>query len=1816
MDARLPILEHPEPGDEPGQAPSPILLDAARTSVLRSLDPAGTSPLPGCLAALSTVLSRYEPRSETRIEVRTSGGSPQSGDGGDAATVSIPVDADEALSLRELARRCGERLSRSDEPGADSSTRDATGVPTSKNDGAASVVVEYDTLAGTPDPRQLVIRIAPTCEGLWIDVEYGRGPAAPTRARWIGGHLHTLLERGLERPDVPTSGLGMVSDAERRVLLGEFSGSATDYPGDAAVPRLFGEIVDRFADAVALDDGISTTTYRDLDAAANRLAHHLRRRGVGQGDSVGLLLERTPRLVTAVLAVSKLGAVYVPLDPSHPAERMALLLTDTGSRIVLTVSALVDLLPADLCRSGTMEARDEDAERSIGTLVLDGLGDALDGEPANPPDVDVDASAPLYVMYTSGSTGTPKGVVVPHRAVVRLVRNTNYVSLDADECVLCYAPLSFDASTFEIWGALLNGARLAVVPPELPSLDQLGRFIEGRGVTTLWLTAPLFHRMVDGQLHRLGGVRQVLAGGDVLSPRHVAKTLEEHPGIRVINGYGPTENTTFTCCNVVTSPDDVTDTVPIGRPVSNTRVYVVDEHLDPVGVGVPGELLTGGDGLALGYLGRPELTDERFVIDPFSTELDARLYRTGDRVRFLADGRIEFLGRLDNQVKIRGFRVEPEEVEVTLARHEGVGQCAVITAVRRGEKILVAYASPAPGFDLVSADLRRFLRESVPEYMVPSAIVILDRLPVTRNGKVDRSALPDFREELGEEAAPASPPSTEWEVRLAEVWQSLLDVESVGIQDGFFDVGGNSLLALQMVEDLRERYGVSLTVAGIFQYPTIRSLAAHLSGDGGERTAAAREHARIQKRREVAGAAAGAEGIAVVGMAGRFPGASSVEELWEVLCSGRETTMFFLETPEGLDPSIPSEIRDRPDYVAARGILEGADRLDAALLGISPRLAQVTDPQHRVFLEIAWEALESAGYPPGAIEQVVGIYAGMGYNNYFPRNVAPHRDLVHSLGELRVQLANEKDYVAIATAHKLDLKGPAVSVHTACSTSLTAVAHACQSLMLGQCDMALAGGVAVTVPQRNGHIYQEGGMLSADGHCRPFDARATGTVFSDGAAAVVLKRLPDAERDGDTVYAVIRGVGINNDGAKKASFTAPTVDGQAAAISMALAQAGWDADSVGLVEAHGTATPLGDPVEVEALTQAFRVTTDRSGFCALGSLKSNVGHLTAAAGVTGLIKAVLSVNRGVIPGTLFFETPNPAIDFTDNPFFVNSETVPWPDGPGPRRAGVSSFGVGGTNVHVVLEEYTDPRTAAADAGPQLLLLSARTPTALDAATRRLRDHLSETPEARLPDVAYTLQVGRRRFKHRRFVVADDATEAAERLDRLPASHAGDAEATDRVEGPVFVFPGQGVQYPGMCRDLYERDGDFRADLDRCASILHASAGMDLLSLMFSEGDADEAAAALAQTSVTQPALFSVGYALARLWMRWGVEPSAMVGHSLGEITAACVASVLTLEDALELVAARGSLIQALPTGAMLSVQAPADWVSERLPDGVSLAGDNAPGLVAVSGPTELIHDLEAAWSEQGIRCRTLKTSHAFHSSMMDAALEPFREVVERLSLFPPEIPIMSSVTGAWLTADQATDPEYWVRHIRSTVRFGPAVSSLSEAGHDLFLEVGPRSSGSALVRQSIGSSGTAVPSIETGPKDRSEWEALVRAAGRLWVQGCELDWRAVHAGAEVRRVALPTYPFEGARYWIEPPDAAEAPMPAKREAAPLAGAAVSASPRPGAAESLTPQEDLVRRQLDVIRAQLGIMAGPLRARPAENGRTPQPNGNLHTSSGT
>lgn len=1185
----------------------------------------------------------------------------------------------------------------------------------------------------------LALDIRDAGEGMLIDFEYNTELFNEDTIIRMAGHYKQLMANILKNPHAKLDEFEMLTGEEKNTLINVWNDTKEDYSGIQSWVQLFAKQAERTPDEAAVVCGQQSLTYRELEVESDRLANYLISCGVGAESIVGIYIDRSVNMLVGLLGIHKAGGAYLPMDPVFPRERLAYMLEDAKVNIILSESKLADTLPQNDAR----------------VICLDTEKAAISRFDGDKPDRNYEGNNLAYLIYTSGSTGNPKGVQIEQHALVNfLMSMETKTGISSKDALLAVTTLSFDIAGLEMYLPLICGARVVIAKrDEVIDGSALIDLLNQQKITVMQATPATWRLLIEAGWNGNQDLT-VLCGGEAL-PVDLANQLLDRCGT-LLNVYGPTETTIWSTLDRISSKDKG---IFIGKPIANTQVYVVDRAMNPVPAGIPGELLIGGDGLARGYLNLPELTGEKFIPDIFSGNKGALLYRTGDLVRFTRDGNMEFVGRIDNQVKIRGFRIELGEIETLLSLNPSVKECVVVAKeVIAGEKTLIAYIIPVQeqADETLSAEnLRKSLKEKLPDYMIPSGFMILDAFPLTPNGKIDRKALPVPEHIRPQMSTNYTAPSDMTEETITKIWQEVLHMDRIGVNDNFFDIGGHSLLLAQVRSKITKAINKEISMMDLFRYPTISTLSGFLQA--GSRTDAKKDSDRriTDEKKDT--------DIAVIGLSGRYPGAANVQEFWNNLCNGVECISHFTDEQvleEGVDP----EQLKKPGYVKAWGVLDNVDKFDANFFGYNPREAEVLDPQQRIFLEECWKALETAGYDSERYQGLIGVYASVGMNHYI-QNLKENRSSQGLASDYQIMISNDKDFLATRIAYKMNLEGPGLTVQTACSSSLVAVHLACRSLINGECDMALAGGVSIRLPQKSGYLYQEGMILSPDGCCRAFDEQAKGTVGGNGTGVVVLKRLQDAIADGDDISAVIKGTAINNDGALKIGYTAPRIDGQAKVIAEAQSKAGVEPETITYIEAHGTGTPLGDPIEIEALTQVFSRKTDEKGYCAIGSVKTNIGHLDAAAGVTGLIKAVLSLRNKKLPKSLNYKSPNPKINFRESPFYVNESLTEWKNTRGPLRAGVSSFGIGGTNAHAVLEEAPVVYSDINNNSEVLLVFSAKSAKALQRMTSGFAAFLKENRDINLADAAYTLQVGRREFEYRSFAVCKSVENAIELLEK-------------------------------------------------------------------------------------------------------------------------------------------------------------------------------------------------------------------------------------------------------------------------------------------------------------------------------------------------------------------------------------------------------------------------------------------------------------------
>lgn len=1168
-----------------------------------------------------------------------------------------------------------------------------------------------------------------TGDGLALDFEFSTDLFDDSTIIRFARQYRHLLETVAENPEMRIDKIDILTN-EDKAILDKVNNTYQEFP-DGSWIKLFEKQAEKTPDAVAAVCAEQSVSYRELNERANRLANYLVLNGAGPESVLGIYMNRSVSMLVGLLGIHKAGAAYMPMDPIYPRERLKYMLEDAKVKLILSEDEISKSLP----------------ENSARVICLDKEWDSISKMSAEAPDIKTTGADLAYLIYTSGSTGKPKGVQIEQHSLKNfLCSMAQKIGMSASDTLLAVTTLSFDIAGLEMYLPLICGAKIVIARrEEVIDGKRLIELIKNNNITVMQATPATWRLLEEDGWQGTKGMT-ALCGGEAF-PRELADMLLKRCA-RVFNVYGPTETTIWSTLDEIKAGEGP---VMIGKPIANTTVYVLDKAKNRVPVGVPGELYIGGAGLSRGYLNLPELTAQRFVPNPFCKD-GGRIYATGDLVKFAADGRLECIGRIDNQVKIRGFRIELGEIESLLKKNPEIKNCIVADKeVIKGEKSLVAYIIPANGKNsakLSAQYLRESIKDALPGYMIPSAFVIMDSYPMTPNGKIDRKALP-VPAKIGDKAQ-TEINFNDAERKVAEIWREVLKRDDIGVNQNFFDVGGHSLLLAQVRSKIEKVFGADISMMDLFKYPTIRTLAEFLSGDSEE-----------EQQSGFAENSLKSGDIAVIGLSGRFPGANNIDEFWKNLCDGKESISRFSDK-EVIDSGVSPETLKKPGYVKAWGTIDDVDKFDAEFFGFNPREAEMLDPQQRIFLEEVFKAIQNAGYDTEKLGGSVGIFASVGMNTY-----ADGLKKVYGADGLaanyQIMTSNDKDFLATRAAYKLGLRGPALTVQTACSSSMVAVHLACRSLLSGECDMAAAGGVSVRLPQKSGYLYQDGMILSPDGHCRAFDKNAKGTVGGNGAGVVILKRLEDALRDGDTISAVIKGTAVNNDGSQKVGYTAPTIDGQAGVIAAAQQKAGINPETVTYVETHGTGTPLGDPIEIEALKKVFQSKTDKKHFCALGSVKTNIGHLDAASGISGFIKTVLSLKNKKIPASLNFESPNPKIDFENSPFYVNTRLKEWESDSLPRRAGISSFGIGGTNVHAVLEEAPVLQSDVADGTPSLLLFSAKDKKALERMTDNFLEFLKKNPDINIRDAAYTLQMGRREFQVRRYLVCTDTADAIKAL---------------------------------------------------------------------------------------------------------------------------------------------------------------------------------------------------------------------------------------------------------------------------------------------------------------------------------------------------------------------------------------------------------------------------------------------------------------------
>nr|AQV04238.1 SwnK-like protein 2 [Slafractonia leguminicola] len=1503
--------------------------------------------------------------------------------------------------------------------------------------------------------------------------------------------------------------MSVISEGDYQTFVREFNATdEADFLGKR-LDKLFETIVDKYPSNIALVHDETQVTYHELNKSANLFARCLANHGVRHGDLVGLAVGRSVDLVVAMLSVLKLGAAYVPIDFAFPEERISQMIEDAEPKLILTNSSSKrgPLRWKDLCLSV------EEVRRSSSITDTSNLK------------VDIQVQDLAYIIYTSGSTGRPKGVEISHGAASNFLTSLwrREPGCGPHDRLLAITTISFDMSALELLLPPLSGATMIIAHTNaVKDPRELVRLMKHHAVTIMQATPATWTMLLESGWKGEPRLSKIICGGEALTRRLADRILAYADS--VWNVYGPSE-TTYGSVGRVSDEGDIY----VGNPIANGRIYVLDENMLPVPMGCSGEVYIGGGSVSNGYRNKPELTQSRFLENPFH---GGTFFRTGDMARFAGPGNLQVLGRIDGMVKIRGFRIEVGDIEAAIVSNDAVSEAVVINREDR----LVAYCVPSAASTstststeargaLLDSTLRPWLASRLPEYMVPAFFVMMDALPLSPNQKVDRRALPD-PVMLIEATSNMLQPTTDMERLVKETWANILGHDRIGIDDSFFQIGGDSVRLIRMQSQLEKLLNRQISVPTLFEHFTIRALAAHLVG--------VQNSANSNKppRREHRGASGYDDDIAVISMGCRLPGGvTNPDEFWDLLYCGVDA---IVDVPKdrwdagGLYDADPDATGK--SYCRQGGFISHS--YDTSFFGISPRESEAMDPTQHLTLEVGWETFERAGYTKETLRaSETGVFMGVS-NNVTTTQAAANLDGYSITGSASAVLAGRLSYI-------LGLHGPSMTVDTACSSSLVSTHLACNALRLGECDLALAGGISLlTTPGIHIEFSRLRG-LSPDGRCRAFSADTQGTGFSEGCSMILLKRLADAQRDGDTIHAVLRGSAVSHGGCA-ASLTAPSGPSQAKLIRKVLDNSALQACDIDYIEAHGTATRLGDPIEAGALADVFSGShPDETQPLWVGSSKSNIGHTGAAAGVTGMIKVILSLQHGLIPRTLHVTEPTAAVDWKGAGMALVIEEQPWiPRGNRVRRAGISALGIAGTGAHVVLEEPPNQVPKSDQGTPSLssmmFLVSGQTDTALQQQVSNLRRYLSSCgEEVRLGDVAYSLAVTRNHFQRRLVLEAKDKEHlllqltSSSQVQALPPSH---TIGTARL---AFLFSGQGSQILGASKTLYQSFPQFRTSLDEV--VTHFSY-LDKLLLDVMWADAgSELALLLDRTDYAQPALFALQVALWQLWRSWGVQPGAVLGHSLGEVAAAYASGILDLPNACKFVAARSKLMQALPTGngVMVVLEADAADVAMAiklygLDDLASIAAHNTPVQTVVSADDESASKLAVHFTSRGRKAKRLNVSHAFHSRYMHGMLAEFRLVLEKLVFHRPKIAVVSGRTGKLTEPGQLEHPEYWVQQVVDAVRFRDGVKTLADLGFKVFVELGSQPILSAMGLECFAedrdmNSAAWLPSLSPG---KDEVSLIQRSLSELHIRHVAVDWPAYFKPFYCRRVQLPTYSFQ------------------------------------------------------------------------------------------
>jgi amino acid adenylation domain-containing protein len=1503
----------------------------------------------------------------------------------------------------------------------------------------------------------------------------------------IGRYYQNILFQIVDENVEKNSEISLMSADDIREFDQKYNNNKVEINQELLIHHLFEKQVELHPNKIVVRFSDGFMTYQVLNNKANKIAHRLIHEGVQRNEIVGICCERSLELIFGLMAVLKAGAAFMFLDPKFPQDRLKEMIQSSQTKYVLCQSIHRNCL--------------ENIDCNVTPIDNDLHG--FDEEPIQNPDVINEPTDLSYVIYTSGSTGKPKGAMNTHLGLLNHKQwMQNEFHLTESDVVLHKTPLTFDVSVWEIFWTLGYGGEMVVALPDLHKDPRyLAKTIRENHITIVHFVPAMLELFLEcAQDHFPDSLRGVIVSGENLNLELINR-FYKFAGIPLYNVYGPAE-----CADVATSwlcEANYTGSVtPIGKCIDNVKVYILDPNLHRCPIGMKGEIYISGYGVGKGYINRTELTKESFIQDIYDPEYT--MYKTGDIGAYLENGTIEFYGRRDHQIKIGGQRIELQEIERCMLQHPDILNAVVVVSENQSNKFISSYYTTVNHCDIESDELRKFMSKTLPNYMIPSVFTRLNELPLSVNGKINRNALETMKAVIHTEQSEHSEHSDSPVIQsLCHIFSSLLNVEYVDVKQNFFEMGMNSLGLIKANEQIQQQLHVEVPLSVLFEYPNITLLGEYLRSNGTNLVDDTPDKQEDSKEIQD-------NDIAVIGMSGRFPGADNVKEYWDNLIQGKETLSHFIDE-ELKESGIPEQLYQKKNYVRVKGILNHYQYFDNNLFHYSANELNVMDPQIRILLEIVWEALEDAGYDPKNITDITGAFLGTSPNYYWLQKL--EKSVTNKLDEFSIMIMNEKDFVASIIAYNFNFTGPVMTVQTACSTSMTGINEACKALRNNECKMAVAGAASLTYPIKQGYLYHDGMIFSDDGHCRAFDEKAKGTVGSNGAGVVVLKKLSQAIKDRDPIKAVIKGIAIDNDGSTRVGFTAPGIQGQIRVLEDAIKDADLPQESISYIETHGTGTPLGDMVEISAIKRAYG---NRNSELRIGSVKTNVGHLDVASGVAGMIKVVLSLQNRFIPPTLHFTKPNKKLELKQGYIVVNNECYEW-DSTNPLRAAVSSFGIGGTNVHAILEEAPKQDRQSSLEQPNVLLLSAETEQSLKDYTKELTKYLSDHEDIDMNDAAYTLQIGRHHGKYRnavRFSTRDDAIEEMEKLQKKEK----EAKICNAKPKIVFLFQGQDQQYINMGKELYQSFDVFHKNMDQCFRFIETISGRQLQSILYPAAESDETFQNL--NIVDQYFLiFSLEYALAKLLIDFGIKPNYLIGYSFGEIVATTVAEAIPLNDSIKFVYERSRLLEEEMDGAMLSIPLSGSQIKEFLPESIDIAIDNGDSCI-VSGTKQEMDILTGTLREKSILVVPLQSQNAMHSRCMERASKSLRKVLNEVSFSQPVYDVITTLKDY-----SVMDADYFEKQMKETIYYTDAVKKINTDHPLLFIEIGTGSSLGALLKSFV--SADFSNTIRSVNEVKPDLMYFISNLGRMWESGAQIQWNKIyHTDRLPYRISIPTYAFD------------------------------------------------------------------------------------------